>query len=146
MKPITACRLWLALSLAVPALAAQAAGCLPKVEQAWVRPPPVAMPMMAGFARISNDCAAPVAVVSASSLSFADVSLHQTSEVDGVSRMRAVERLSVPAGGKVELKPGGLHLMLYRPYQALVEGQIVIITLSLEDGRDLPVQFQIRKP
>ena len=30
----------------------------------------------------------------------------------GVMKMRAVPALDVPSGGKVELKPGGYHVML----------------------------------
>ncbi|SOD57585.1 hypothetical protein SAMN06296416_11456 [Pseudoxanthomonas wuyuanensis] len=143
---MNACRLALALGLAGTALVAAADECLPKVEQGWVRSPPVAMPMMAGFARIENPCAAPVAVVSASSLSFAEVSIHETREIDGVNRMREVERLEVAAGGLVELKPGGLHLMLYRPQTALKEGDKLSIALKLADGREIAGEFEVRKP
>lgn len=143
---MNACRLALALGLAGTALVAAADECLPKVEQGWVRSPPVAMPMMAGFARIENPCATPVAVVSASSLSFAEVSIHETREIDGVNRMREVERLEVAAGGLVELKPGGLHLMLYRPQTALKEGDKLSIALKLADGREIAGEFEVRKP
>lgn len=124
---------------------AVAGDCLPKVEGAWIRMPPVAMPMMAGFARIENPCSSPAAVVGAESLAFADVSLHETRQEAGISRMREVERLPVAPGKAVELKPGGLHLMLHGPYQPLAAGEKTVITLRLADGRALPVQFEVRK-
>jgi len=134
--------LGLLFAASLPAVAAE---CLPKVQGAWIRMPPVAMPMMAGFARIENPCRTPVAVVGAESLAFADVSLHETREEGGVSRMREVERLPVAPGKRVELKPGGLHLMLHGAYAPMIAGEKVVITLKLADGRTLPVQFEARK-
>ncbi len=140
-RPLIACL----LALLLPA-AAQAAECLPVASDAWIRLPPVAgMPMMAGFGRIGNPCTAPVAVTGAESLAFADVSLHETRMEGGVSRMREVERLPIAPGKAVELKPGGLHLMLHGPYQPVAAGERVVIVLKLADGRTLPVTFEARK-
>lgn len=124
---------------------ANAAECVPVVKAAWVRLPPVAMPMMAGFGRIENPCKAPVSIVGAESLAFDDVSLHETREENGVSRMREVVALPIAPGKAAELKPGGLHLMLHGPYQPLAAGEKVVITLKLADGRSLPAQFEVRK-
>lgn len=132
--------LWLAI-----AASAHAADCLPKASQGWIRLPPVAMPMMAGFVRIENPCAQAAVVVSAESLSFGGATLHETREVDGVNKMREVERLRIEPGKTAELKPGSLHLMLYRPYQTLKEGDEAVIVLKLQDGRSLPITFSVRK-
>lgn len=134
--------LGLLFAASLPAVAAE---CLPKVQGAWVRVPPVAMPMMAGFARIENPCRTPATVIGAESLAFADVSLHETREEGGVSRMREVERLPIAPGKAVELKPGGLHLMLHGAYAPVAAGEKVVITLKLADGRSLPVTFDARK-
>ncbi len=123
----------------------RAAECLLVAKVAWVRLPPVAMPMMVGFVRIENPCKAPLSIVGAESLAFEDVSLHETREENGVSRMREVAALPVAPGKAVELKPGGLHLMLHGPYQPLAEGDKPVITLKLADGRTLPVVFEVRK-
>lgn len=126
--------------------AARAGECLPKASQAWIRmPPSPAMPMMAGFLRFENGCGKAVAIIGADSLAFADVSLHESREVDGVNRMREIESLPVAAGKSVEFKPGGLHLMLSGPYAPVKEGEQTVITLELQDGRTLPVTFNVRK-
>jgi periplasmic copper chaperone A len=127
------------------AATATAADCLPVARAAWIRLPPVAMPMMAGFARIENPCKASVSIVGAESLAFDDVSLHETREENGVSRMREVTALPIAPGKAAELKPGGLHLMLHGPYQPLAAGEKPVITLKLADGRALPVVFEVRK-
>ncbi|UKE56349.1 copper chaperone PCu(A)C [Xanthomonas graminis] len=124
-------------AFAAPA-ARQAAGCLPQWQAGWVRlPPNAAMPMAAGFGRLHNPCGQALAVVAVRSPAFAEVSLHQTTQVDGVSKMRELERLPLAAGADAVLKPGGLHLMLMQPAQPLREGASVPISFVLEDGREV---------
>lgn len=115
------------------------------LREGWVRLPPGAMPMAAGYGRIHNGCRSAVVVVGAGSKAFGDVSLHETTLVDGVSRMRAVERLPIAAGGSVALAPGGLHLMLMQPEIALKEGAQLPLRLSLEDGRKVDGSLQVRR-
>lgn len=134
-----------ALLLAAAPLA-QADDCVPVVESAWIRQPPMAMPMMAGFAELRNPCGAPATVVSARSDAFAAVELHETRRVEGVSRMRHVEALELPANGKVVLAPGGLHLMLMQPVAKIEVGQTVAVELELSDGRRLHADFEVRTP
>lgn len=141
--------LLLALSLSVPsspAVLAQASRCTPLVHEGWVRLPPAAMPMMAGFGRIRNDCAEPATVVAASSPAFASVELHRTQVVDGVSRMRHVPELRIAPGEAAVLEPGGLHLMLMRPHAPLEAGGKVVVELELSDGRKLRGEFEVRNP
>ncbi|MCS4280711.1 copper(I)-binding protein [Stenotrophomonas rhizophila] len=124
--------------------AAAAAPACVSLRDGWVRLPPGAMPMAAGYGQIRNDCREAVVVVAAGSKAFGDVSLHETTLVDGVSRMRAVERLPIAAGATVALKPGGLHLMLMQPEVALKEGAQLPLRLSLEDGRKVDGTLQVR--
>lgn len=133
-----------AVILLAAAPAAHATDCTPVVESPWIRKPPMAMPMMAGFATIRNPCPAPVTLVGAASPAFGAVELHETRTVDGVSRMRHVESLEVPAGGEVSLAPGGLHLMLMRPQAAPGAGGPIEVELSLADGRTLRADFEVR--
>ena len=100
--------------------------------------------MAAGYGVIHNGCKAPVVVVSAGSTAFGDVSLHESTLVNGVSRMRAVERMPIAPNASVELKPGGLHLMLMQPEMPLKAGGEVPLRLSLEDGRKVDGTLQIR--
>ena len=136
----------LALGLLAVSHGAHAADCAITASQAWIRlPPTAAMPMAAGFVRIDNPCAKAVSIVGAESLSFGDVSLHESRVVDGVNQMREIQNLPVAAGRSVQLKPGGLHLMLMQPESPLKEGEQPVITLKLQDGRSLPVTFTVRK-
>lgn len=134
----------LALSVSTP-LAAFAKQCAPVLKDGWVRMGPVAMPMMAGFGRIENPCPQPVAVVSASSPAFGDVSIHESRVVDGVNRMREMSELPVAAKSSATLAPGGMHLMLMRPSAPLKEGDKVAVTFKLKDGREVSGELVAKK-
>lgn len=118
--------------------------CLPEVREGWVRLTPGAMAMDAGFGRIVNPCAAPVAVTAATSPAYAEISLHETTLEDGISRMRPVPSLPVPAHGEAVLQPGGLHLMLMQPAGPREAGGTVEIAFRLEDGREVRGSFALR--
>jgi copper(I)-binding protein len=129
--------------VATPSATADAA-CLPEVREGWIRLTPGAMAMDAGFGRIVNPCATAVAVTAAGSPAYAGVSLHETTLEDGISRMRPVASLPVPAHGEAVLQPGGLHLMLMQPSGAREAGGTVEITFRLEDGREVRGSFALR--
>lgn len=133
-----------ALSAFAP-FTASAKQCAPVLKDGWVRLGPVAMPMMAGFGRIENPCPQPVAVVSASSPAFGDVSIHESRVVDGVNRMRELAELPVAAKSSATLAPGGMHLMLMRPSAPLKDGDKVAVTFKLKDGREVTGELVARK-
>ena len=118
-------------------------GCL-AMEGGWIRLPPAPRPMLAGFGRIANGCAGTQELVAVRSPRFGEVSLHETRMVDGVSRMREVERLPVAAGGEAVLQPGGLHLMLMQPDATLAEGERVPLVLVFADGREVQATLTVR--
>ncbi|RZA34654.1 MAG: copper chaperone PCu(A)C [Lysobacteraceae bacterium] len=135
-----------ALLFCTVAFPLQARECAPVMKDGWIRLPPVAMPMMAGFGRIANPCAMPVVIVSASSPAFGEVSIHETRTVDGVNRMREVEHLRLAPDDAATLKPGGLHLMLMQPRAPLKEGSKVVVEFKLQDGRTILSELIVRKP
>ncbi len=131
---------------ALYAFSARAGECAPQVRDGWVRLPPMAMPMMAGFGRVENRCSAPITIVGARSPAFAEVSLHETRIVDGISRMRALPELRIAPGGDATLRPGGMHLMLMQPRAALKAGSKVVVEFALQDGGTLRGEFVVRAP
>lgn len=71
--------------------------------------------MSAGYLRISNNRSEPLAITRVESPQFGKIEIHETTTIDGVSRMRPLPALEVPANGSVVLERGGKHLMLMRP-------------------------------
>lgn len=143
MNLFRACALALCLLFVLPACARE---CTPQVRDGWIRLTPVKMPMMAGFGRIENRCPAPVTITGVRSPAFADVSLHETRIVDGVSRMRALPELRIVPEGAAVLKPGGMHLMLMQPRAPLKEGSRVVVEFTLKDGGVLRGELEVRRP
>ena len=132
---------------AVPAAApsATAPGCSPRVRDGWIRlVPGGGMPMDAGYATIDNPCDAPVVVTGATSQRYADVSLHESTMEDGMSRMRPVPELRIAAHAQATLAPGGLHLMLMAPRARPKAGDRLAMQLQLQDGRTVDGDFAVR--
>ena len=67
------------------------------------------------------------------------VEIHETTRVDGVARMRRIERLELPAGEDVVLEPGGLHLMLFGATPAELED--LDLTLVFERAGEVAVEI-----
>jgi copper(I)-binding protein len=61
------------------------------------------------------------------------VEVHEMKMEGGVMKMQAVDRLALPAGKPVELKPGGYHVMLMDLAQTLKEGDTVPVMLTFEN-------------
>ncbi len=62
----------------------------------------------------------------------------------GMMGMRPIARLEIPAGGKIELKPGSYHIMLIELTKELKVGDRVEITLVFEKAGDVKVSAEVR--
>jgi periplasmic copper chaperone A len=58
-------------------------------------------------------------------------------------RMVKVEKIAVPAHGSAELKPGGLHIMVFNMPRTTREGNEIVLTLAFQRSgeRKVPVRF-----
>lgn len=73
------------------------------------------------------------------------VEIHTMEVVDDVMTMRPVEGgLEIAAGGTVELKPGGLHVMLMDVAAPFAEGETVPVTLTFEKAGDVELSLPVR--
>ena len=129
--------------IALVPLAAGAAGTL-VVADAWIPEAPPGMSMHAGYATLSNAGDAPLTIQGAASAQYGDVSIHETVVVDGVSKMRALDEITLAPGAEVKLAPGGRHLMLMQPVSAPATGSEVGIDFILADGRRITASFAVR--
>ncbi|MCY4018240.1 MAG: copper chaperone PCu(A)C [Chloroflexi bacterium] len=64
------------------------------------------------YMQIENSGASAVAIAAANSTAAHQVEFHRSIIDDDIARMEAVETLVIPAGERLELRPGGLHIML----------------------------------
>ena len=84
------------------------------------------------------------ALVSATSDAAKTVELHETRNEAGVMKMRPVKSIRVPPGGKVEMKPGGYHIMLIGLTHDLKPGDTVAVTLKFDQGPEVSVDAPVK--
>ena len=71
--------------------------------------------------------------------------VHRTeTDANGVSSMAYVGDLSIAPGREVELKPGGLHIMLMGLKEPMLEGSRIKLELIFDDGGRIPVAVSVR--
>lgn len=118
------------------------------VVGAWARPANAAMPNSAAYALLLNLTDQDDVLVSAEGTVSEAIELHEMIMGDGdVMQMRPVEGgIPVPAGAAVELRPGGLHVMLIGLKGELAVGSTIDLTLNFAAGEPLTVTLPVREP
>jgi copper(I)-binding protein len=94
---------------------------------------------------VENSGAAARKIVSGKASVGDTLELHEMKREGGMMQMSPVREIAVPANGKVELRPGGLHLMLFGLKKPLVPGDTVRVELTLDDGSRVTVAAPVRK-
>lgn len=114
------------------------------VAGVMARPAPLAGGNGAVYFTVLNGLDQDVQLLSASSPAAEVVELHETVDENGVMRMMPrPEGFTVPAGGSVELKPGGKHVMLIGLAQPLNTGDTVDLLLTFDNGDTLPLTASV---
>ena len=97
----------------------------------------------AGFMTLRNTGAQADRLLSAASPAARVVELHTHVREGDVMRMRPVVDIPVPAGETVELRPGGLHVMLIGLTGPLQQGSRVPLTLRFERAGEVQVELTV---
>jgi periplasmic copper chaperone A len=69
--------------------------------------------------------------------------LHESVEAGGVASMKEMSGLEIPAGGSVEMKPGGMHIMLMGLNAPLKKGDTLKLTLTFEHAGNIDVDAKV---
>lgn len=114
------------------------------IEHPWLRMPPPGAKSAGAYLRIRNDSSEDVALQSVQSELAASSSLHETTMVDGVARMRELtDGLEVGANEAVTLEPGGIHIMFTDLQRKLSVGELIPATVVFANGEQLEVSFKV---
>jgi periplasmic copper chaperone A len=132
------------LGAGVLATASPAPALQVRVENAWIPQPPPGAEVAAAYFTLRNAGGEPAVLVGLDCPLAAAAMLHESSVVAGESRMRMIERLTIPPGHSVTLKPGGLHVMLHEISSPLAVGQRVPLVLHFAGGQELHVEATVR--
>ena len=100
-------------------------------------------PNTGGYLTVENRGAQADALIAARCACARAVELHTMSHVGGVMRMDKVASLAVPARGRLELKPGGAHVMFLGLKQPLKAGTDVPVTLRFRRAGEVTTMFHV---
>lgn len=91
--------------------------------------------MSAAFGVIKNPTKKPIRIIAATSPYSTFLQLHEMATKDGAMVMQQKQGgFVVPAGGSIELKPGGNHVMFMDLTKPITAGSKVPVTLITSDG------------
>jgi len=113
-----------------------------RVDDAWVRATVAQQKTTGAFMAITAQSSG--RLLEASTPVAASVELHEMKMDGDLMRMRRIDALALPAGVRVDLKPGTYHMMLLGLKAALKAGDVVPIRLVVENpaGRRETVDVQ----
>ncbi len=115
------------------------------VESIWARATPPGAKTGAVYLTLANKGAADDRLVGAATPIASMAGLHTETMDNGVMKMRPIASVDIGPGGKAELKPSGIHIMLMGLKHPLKRGQHFALTLKFEHAPPLTVQVQIAK-
>jgi copper(I)-binding protein len=133
------------LLLACVGTLASAASSTITVDGGWVRWLPSELPA-AGYMTITNTGDKPVALVGMTSPDYGMAMLHQTTNDGSTSKMIMIDKLTIPAHGKVQFSPGNYHVMLEQPKRTLAPGDHIQLQLKFSDGETVVAPLPIKPP
>lgn len=114
-------------------------------NQGWIKQLPPVIPVRAGYVEIENKSKQNHEIIAFQSSWFDTVEMHESLLQDGVMKMVQLDSISLPAQGKVTLQPGGKHLMLMTPQQALQIGDRVDVIVTFADGSSITIELEVRQ-
>ena len=134
----------LASSLTVCSLAALAQTAAVKVEGAWARATVQGQMGTGAFMTLTAKDA--TRLVGVTSPVAGVVEVHEMKMEGDVMKMRAMPVVDLPAGKKVDFKPGGYHVMLMDLKAPLALGGTVPVTLLFKDAKGVQSKLELKLP
>lgn len=128
------------------ALPVYAADAEIKVEQAWARASIGTSRPAAAFVTITNTSKHAMILTSLTSSVAGMVEVHKTVKDGTVIKMVPAGPIEIPAGGRLEMAPGGYHIMLIALTRAVKKGEILDLTLHFSDGTETKATATVMGP
>jgi copper(I)-binding protein len=115
-----------------------------EIDDAWSRATAPGTTLAAGYMTVRNMSDDRDRLLGASSPLVRKVETHVTLKDGNMMRMREVPGYDVPGRGRVELKPGGAHLMLIDIKRPFKEGDRIPLTLRFEKAGEVKIELEVR--
>jgi protein SCO1/2 len=114
------------------------------LSNAWARTPPPGSTTIAGYMTISNNSDQDIQISGVTAPDFRMAMIHESVLKNGISKMQHLDYVIIPAGGSIELKPNGLHLMLMGAEETILTRQSFELSLIDSNGNEYPATMQFQ--
>jgi protein SCO1/2 len=115
------------------------------ITNAWVREADPAAKANAGYMTLINIAAQELTLIAVQSDAFEKIEMHEMTVVDGMMKMRKLDRLAIPPNSQASFAPGGQHLMMHGPHKFLTTDETVDLTLVFDSGVRQDVTVKVAK-
>jgi len=112
-------------------------------HDAWAPPSLDGANVGVAFTMLMNHSDVPIEITALSSPVAKTVELHDHVSEGGKVKMRRVEKIVIPAQGTLNMKPGGLHLMLIGLTQPLKDDSTITIDITAKGSAVQKVSFTV---
>ena len=102
------------------------------IDDAWIRSGPPNSKTFAGYLKFTNRSSAEISIKELKSNAFEKIEMHSSFTEDGISSMKKLNALEIPANSTLNLKPGGYHLMLNSPNKMIKESDLIELMIYFE--------------
>lgn len=101
-------------------------------------------PVAGGYLMITNNGSQPDRLIGGSADFAGKLEVHEMKMENDVMKMRQLkDGIEIPAGGSVELKPGGYHIMFMKLAEQLKEGESREAVLEFDKAGSVTVEFDV---
>lgn len=97
------------------------------------------------FVTFTNRGQEEVHIVAAETLAAGKVELHDVITEGDMMKMRQIDQITLGANSTTELKPGGLHIMLFDLNQPLKAGDEIEVTVLCNNGTQQSFKAPVKK-
>ncbi len=115
------------------------------IMHTWANATPKSARTGAAYLMIKNSGAADDTLIDVKSDKAKKTQTHLSSMTNGMMKMKHVDRIKIPAGGKVELKPGGHHIMFMGLKAPFEENTSFPLTLVFEKSGEVTINVPVKK-
>ena len=115
-----------------------------EIENAWSPEAPPAVKVMAGYMKINNHGNKDIKILSAKSTLFKKVEIHKSEMKNGMMRMTKQNNLLIKANNHIELKPGGLHMMLMGKLKAIKSDSVIPVSIKFNNGETIHINLKVK--
>jgi periplasmic copper chaperone A len=116
-----------------------------QVQHPWSRQTPPGAKVGVGFMEIRNLGWNPDRLIAVSTPLAGRVEMHITLRQGEVTRMRQVQSFEIPARARVQLRPGGAHLMLVELVRPLGKGERVPMMLRFLHAGQMAIELEVQE-